>query len=74
MAIEDDADDNSENFPCGDNKRHNVLLKLFDHPVNENLAHRCQDRENKEVSCQLGVFAVEIYRHLELARHKCIRE
>ena len=74
MAIEDNADDNGENLPCCDNERHNMLLKLFDHSVNENLTHRCQNREDEEVSCQLGVLAVEIYRHLELARHNCIRK
>lgn len=41
MAIKDNADDNGENLPCCDNKRHNMLLKLFDHPINENLTHRC---------------------------------
>ena len=41
VVVEEDAESNGENFPGCDNKRHKMLLELFDHPVDEHLADEC---------------------------------
>ena len=50
MPIENDTNDNCEYLPCCNDKWHNMLLKLFDHSVHENLANSSQYGEYKEIN------------------------
>ena len=58
--------DDSKNFTGRNHKWDNMLFKLFDHSVDENLPHSGEDRKNKKVSGQLGMFVIEIDCQFEL--------
>ena len=41
VVVEEDAESNSEDLPCGDNERYKMLFELFDHPIDEHLSDQC---------------------------------
>lgn len=67
MAIEYDADNNSKNLAGSDDEWYNVLLKLLDHPVDENLADGGENGQDEKIGGDLWVPIVEVDGQFELA-------
>lgn len=72
MAIEYDADNNSKNLAGSDDEWYNVLLKLLDHPVDENLADGGENGQDEKIGGDLWVPIVEVDGQFELARNNSI--
>lgn len=60
MPIENNADDHCEYLPGCDHERHDMLLELLDHPVDEHLPYRRQEGKQNEIESNLRVLTSEI--------------